>query len=309
MRSLVLSIPRAFAIAALAVTPALGQATVCDSPCKILKLPLIVPNDKPVPNSNPLAELQGKIGTQNSQQVHAAHVYSASEVDQAARRILNGADPQYPDAMLNAHMSGSVEASFVVGVDGIADSASLKISGSSSDLLSNAVREVLPRMRFVPAELDGSRVRQLMEHTFTFDFANAMQCSTACPFMLLPLIVPQGHTYQKKLPFVPERFDERSQTYFSYQVDQPAVQRPGSIMPQYPDSLKRAKVAGEVDVAFVVDTTGHADIETIQVVKWTQQLFVVAVLDALPKMEFVPAELHGLKVRQLVQMPFVFNQK
>ena len=40
--------------------PVEAQGTACDSPCKVMNLPLIRRNDAPVPNSNPLAELQGK---------------------------------------------------------------------------------------------------------------------------------------------------------------------------------------------------------------------------------------------------------
>jgi hypothetical protein len=42
-----------------------AQKTVCDSPCKMILLPLTIPNDLPVPNSNPLKDLQGKVGRAN----------------------------------------------------------------------------------------------------------------------------------------------------------------------------------------------------------------------------------------------------
>ena len=37
------------------------------------------------------------------------------------------------------------------------------------------------------------------------------------------------------------------------------------------------------------------------------QLFEDAVREALPRIRFIPAEVGGKKVRQLVQMPFVFT--
>jgi hypothetical protein len=42
------------------------------------------------------------------------------------------------------------------------------------------------------------------------------------------------------------------------------------------------------------------------VVRATHEIFVIAVRNALPNMRFVPAEVRGRKVRQLVQEPFVF---
>jgi len=36
-------------------------------------------------------------------------------------------------------------------------------------------------------------------------------------------------------------------------------------------------------------------------------LFAAAVLTALPSMRFLPAEVGGNKVKQLVQQPFAFN--
>ena len=38
-----------------------------------------------------------------------------------------------------------------------------------------------------------------------------------------------------------------------------------------------------------------------------ERLFVQSVKNALPNMKFIPAELAGRKVRQLVQQPFTFS--
>jgi hypothetical protein len=38
-----------------------AQKTVCDSPCKEILLPLTAQKSLPVPNSNPLSELQSKV--------------------------------------------------------------------------------------------------------------------------------------------------------------------------------------------------------------------------------------------------------
>ena len=57
---------------------------------------------------------------------------------------------------------------------------------------------------------------------------------------------------------------------------------------------------------FVVDTTGRADPSSFKVLRATHQLFEKAVRDALPRMRFIPAEVGGKKVKQLVQQPFSF---
>ena len=66
------------------------------------------------------------------------------------------------------------------------------------------------------------------------------------------------------------------------------------------------EIEGDVLATFVVDTTGRADPASFKVLRATHQLFERAVRDALPRMRFVPAEVGGRKVRQLVQQPFSF---
>ena len=83
---------------------------------------------------------------------------------------------------------------------------------------------------------------------------------------------------------------------------------PGSPTPRYPDILKSAGVEGEVVVAFVVDTTGRAEVGTLKILKSTHELFAAGRAERrLPSMRFLPAEVGGKKVKQLVQQPFVFN--
>jgi hypothetical protein len=46
---------------------------------------------------------------------------------------------------------------------------------------------------------------------------------------------------------------------------------------------------------------------TFKAVRSTHPLFTIAVRSALGRMRFNPAEVGGLPVKQLVQMPFQFN--
>lgn len=97
------------------------------------------------------------------------------------------------------------------------------------------------------------------------------------------------------------------QTYFDFQVEKPAGTMPGSPGPRYPDILRQGSVEGEVLAQFVVDTTGRVDIASFRVLRSSHALFEQAVRSALPSMRFLPAEVGGRKVKQLVQQPFVFN--
>ena len=71
--------------------------------------------------------------------------------------------------------------------------------------------------------------------------------------------------------------------------------------------LRSANVEGEVLAQFVVDTTGRAEMNTFKTLKSSHDLFTNAVKSALANMKFYPAEVGGRKVKQLVQMPFVFS--
>ena len=100
---------------------------------------------------------------------------------------------------------------------------------------------------------------------------------------------------------------QSDQPYFEFQVEKPVVPAPGSISPRYPDMLRQAGVEGEVLAQFVVDTTGKAEPGSLKILKSSHDMFVQSVKNALPQMKFIPAEVGGRKVKQLVQQPFTFS--
>jgi protein TonB len=97
------------------------------------------------------------------------------------------------------------------------------------------------------------------------------------------------------------------QPYFDFQVEKPVMAVPGSQGPQYPDMLRSAGIEGQVMAQFVVDTLGKADMSTFRALKSDNDLFTNAVKTALQRMKFLPAEVGGRKVKQLVQQPFQFS--
>lgn len=104
----------------------------------------------------------------------------------------------------------------------------------------------------------------------------------------------------------PAPVPQGDQPYFEFQVEKPAAMS-GPANMQYPEMLRSAQVEGTVLASFVVDTTGRADMGTFKVLKSDHELFTNAVKNALPRIRYLPAEVGGRKVKQLVQQPFVFN--
>lgn len=104
----------------------------------------------------------------------------------------------------------------------------------------------------------------------------------------------------------PQLVANNDQPFFEFQVEKPVQALPGGSQPRYPDILRQAGVEGEVLAQFIVDTTGRAEMNSYKVLKTTHELFGNAVKQALPGMRFIPAEVGGRKVRQLVQQPFSF---
>lgn len=91
------------------------------------------------------------------------------------------------------------------------------------------------------------------------------------------------------------------------QVEKPASLIAGSAAPRYPETLRSSGIEGKVIALFVVDEEGRAEVDSVRFARSDNRLFEEAVKVALRRMRFVPAEAGGRKVRQLVQMPFVFT--
>ena len=91
------------------------------------------------------------------------------------------------------------------------------------------------------------------------------------------------------------------------QVEKQVSLVPGGAPPRYPEVLRSSGVEGQVIVLFVVDERGRSEEESIRFVRSDNRLFEDAVRVALRRMRFIPAEIAGRRVRQLVQMQFLFT--
>ena len=95
-------------------------------------------------------------------------VFTQVEVDSEVQRDPTSAAPSYPAELLKMNVEGFVDARYVVDTTGLADSATFNVLFATHPLFVQAVREALPGMRFAPAQLQGHKVRQLVEQRFSF---------------------------------------------------------------------------------------------------------------------------------------------
>jgi outer membrane biosynthesis protein TonB len=108
--------------------------------------------------------------------------FAEAQVDKKAEvKMPLVAKPKYPANLEMERISGEVYAQFIVDTLGQVEPATFQILEYSRLEFVDAVKDVLPRMRFIPAELKSKKVRQLLKQRFQF-VANGPWCvGTQCP--------------------------------------------------------------------------------------------------------------------------------
>jgi protein TonB len=96
-------------------------------------------------------------------------------------------------------------------------------------------------------------------------------------------------------------------TFRADQVEKQVALVPGGSPPRYPEELRIAGVEGRVVAVFVVNELGRVESESISFLHPDNERFERECRGTLLAMRFTPAEVGGRRVRQLVQMPFVFK--
>lgn len=96
-------------------------------------------------------------------------------------------------------------------------------------------------------------------------------------------------------------------TFRADQVEKQVAVLPGGSPPHYPEALRIAGVEGEIVAVFIVDAQGRVEAASISFLHSDGGGFEREVRATLRDMRFAPAEVGGRKVRQLVQMPFLFK--
>lgn len=96
-------------------------------------------------------------------------------------------------------------------------------------------------------------------------------------------------------------------SYYAKRTTCPAWPKPKNPSPDYPRDLREHGVRGIVRARFMVSMDGKIEPKTFVVLQATDQRFVRAVQDILPKLEYQPAEIQGRKVEQLTEQLFTFG--
>jgi len=94
--------------------------------------------------------------------------YFEFQVEKPAESLPDNPKPKYPSVLESSGIAGEVQAQFVVKSDGKADMDTFKVLKSTNELFTQAVKNVLPRMRFSPAQIGGKPVNQLVQQAFQF---------------------------------------------------------------------------------------------------------------------------------------------
>jgi TonB family protein len=131
--------------------------------------------------------------------------------------------------------------------------------------------------------------------------APSPRVNTVPPAAITPLIL------HKDLPGEMQGTNPPAAMVVPQSDDRNVIAIPGSPSPRYPEILKEAGVEGAVVAAFVVDTNGVLDPQSIKIIARTHQLFSDAFVAVAPELKFLPAILNGKKVKQVVQQPYLFN--
>jgi protein TonB len=119
---------------------------------------------------------------------------------------------------------------------------------------------------------------------------------------------PEGLTISAQMNIVPEVRDPNMfkgmQVFDISKLDQTPVAR-FQARPQYPFEMRRAGIAGEVVVDFLVDING--DVQNAYAIRSSQREFESAAVQAVSKWKFKPGRKGGRDVITHMQVPIVFT--
>ncbi len=95
-------------------------------------------------------------------------VFFEDEVDLKAQLVTSTPAPRYPTELRAKMIEGDVIVQYVVDTLGGVDSTTIRTVYASDPLFDDAVRAVLPRFHFLPAEKQGRKVKALIQQPFGF---------------------------------------------------------------------------------------------------------------------------------------------
>jgi periplasmic protein TonB len=93
--------------------------------------------------------------------------YLDFQVDKVVR-VRTPAAPTYPQRLRDAKVEGEVLVQFVVDEKGSAQMSTFKVLRATDPLFVEAVRKSISFTSFSPAEIDGRKVKQVVQQPFKF---------------------------------------------------------------------------------------------------------------------------------------------
>jgi periplasmic protein TonB len=150
-------------------------------PVDVIVDPTAIPTTIPdvgVPLALPFDSTASAVGG-GSSSVSGGSTHGAGDTGEAMSAMavdrevvpLGGITPRYPGMLAIAGIEGTVVMQFVVDTLGRVERESVRVVRADQRMFVESVREALTRMRFVPAEAAGRKVRQLVEQSFAFALA------------------------------------------------------------------------------------------------------------------------------------------
>lgn len=156
-----------------AALPASPSVPVFEAPSIILPT---LPMTTGAASVDPSAyELRGGFGATTGSPldrvVDPNNTFDENSVDRRVEPRAGNPVPRYPPSLSAAGINGSVTVRFVVDSAGTVDRSTVRVIFATHRLFEQSVLEALVRMRFVPAEVGKSKVRQLVELPFHFQIS------------------------------------------------------------------------------------------------------------------------------------------
>ena len=121
-------------------------------------------------SSNPTPKVAAELAPPSVAQARQANldVYVEAQVTKPVAAEVGSATPKYPEVLKIARIEGMVLLSFVVDTTGRVDIPSALVLKVSDPRFLPTVIAALPDMRFVPARIEGRRVKQLVSQPYYF---------------------------------------------------------------------------------------------------------------------------------------------
>ena len=105
--------------------------------------------------------------TQTASAAQSGQTFLEFQVEQPVK-IKSAASPVYPARLREAGIEGSVTVQFIVDENGQALMESFKVLRSNDNAFSEAVKKAVSQTTYTPAEIQGHKVRQLVQQPYKF---------------------------------------------------------------------------------------------------------------------------------------------